>query len=315
MLSSLTKLPSRPKCLTQMAYRWCAVILDRSCEDWKSLLLLCLEAGSRHLDLDQEHPETPSRIDIDKRLVDAVFGCNESKAIADLLCVFVVHQRTGPLTSVYANHITNLRDRITAPFSQRLRLSLIRSIELIDYQEFKNAGAERFVGLLNHLDICVRDMDSKTKWASILLGVVRSVEDAQHLAIQSWELLVELATEWTRILDDEGPVDASRITNHLLKAGEWDKLECWVTLVWMTWPPEIEDAAGDRVAMESLFRQRPSAVQKLPALMEQWGKNWGMAVPTSFEQTYEQANKAIQSGHCKSPSTSTSYARKLICGA
>ena len=294
MLSSLTKLPSRPKCLTEMAYRWCTVLLDRSCEDWKCLLFLSLELGSRHLDPDQGRLQTPSHVDIGERLLDTVFECKESKAIEDLLCTFVVHPLTGALTGVYANHITNLRDSITSPFSPRLRRSVIRSIELIGYKKFEDAGAEKFIKLLNYLNVGVKDIDSKAAWASVFLGAIRSAEGIQLLAIQSWELLVELATDWTRISEDEELEYAPDITKHLLEAGEWDKLECWVALVWMTWPPEIEDAAEDRVAMEWLFRQRPSAVQELPALMERWGQKWRKVVPVSFREIYRQAEGATR---------------------
>ena len=272
-----------------MAFRWGALIIDRRSEDWKSLLLLSLELGSRHLDPDQGRLQTPSHVDIDERLLDTVFGCSESEAIADLLCAFVVHPLTGSLTGVYARHITNLRNNITSPFSPRLRRSVIRSIELIGYKKFEDAGAEKFIELLNYLDVSVKDIDSKAAWASVFLGAIQSTEGIQLLAIHSWKLLVELATEWTRISEDEEPEYASRITNHLLEAEEWDKLECWVALVWMTWPPEIEDAAEDRVAMEWLFRQRPSAVQELPALMERWGQKWRKVVPVSFREIYRQA--------------------------
>ena len=50
---------------------------------------------------------------------------------------------------------------------------------------------ERFIELLNNLDVGVEDMDSYFKWALILLATVQSSEGARGLSTHSWELLAE----------------------------------------------------------------------------------------------------------------------------
>ena len=54
-------------------------------------------------------------------------------------------------------------------------------------------GSEKFLGLLNYLRFGVEDVNALSQWASLLLEIIRTPEGAQHLAIQSWEVLVELA--------------------------------------------------------------------------------------------------------------------------
>ena len=53
-----------------------------------------------------------------------------------------------------------------------------------------------------------------------------------------------------------------QITTLLTEAQEWNKLECWVGVVWMAWPPGTTEEDLDR-SMVLLFRQRPGALQKL----------------------------------------------------
>ena len=287
VLSSLTKLENHPECLTGMAHKWCTVISEnrRGYEGWGSLFSLSLEICSRHPG--QDHLQTSSHINLDQGLIDAVFECNDDKAVAHLLCIFTVHPPMGTVTSICAKHIANLHVDLASP---RLRRLVICSVELIGYEGFREVETGKFVNLLNNLQIGIEDIDLKSAWASILLETVQHTKGVQHLAIQSWELLVELATEWTRISEDEDPEYVSRVTDSLLRAQEWDKLECWVGAVWMTWPPEAEDAIEDLTrTMESLFRRRPSAVQKLTQLMEQWGKEWHEEVPKPFQEICDKA--------------------------
>ena len=137
------------------------------------------------------------------------------------------------------------------PSSSRSRESIIRFIELIHYEWFERAGVERFVELLNYLHVAVEDMDDRSKWAKLLLGTIQAPEGAQRLSQPYWELLVEVA-----VLIPQSPRDGStydpQITESLVQAQEWRKLECWMAVVWMVWPP----GAGEGVATVLCFPTR-----------------------------------------------------------
>ena len=146
-------------------------------------------------------------------------------------------------------------------------------------------GSEKFVGLLNYLRVGVEDVNVLSQWASLLLEIIRTPEGAQHLAIQSWEVLVELAISGAGIWGSEDFIYDPQVTDILLGAQEWDKLECWVGVIWVLWPPEIDNTQGDLVrAMVSLLRRRPGAAQKVAGWMIRFSGESRGDVPTSFLQ-------------------------------
>jgi len=51
----------------------------------------------------------------------------------------------------------------------------------------------------------------------------------------------------------------------LQDAKEWDKLACWISVVWMIWPPEDGGATEEDLenVMLSLLHQQPGALQKV----------------------------------------------------
>jgi hypothetical protein len=71
---------------------------------------------------------------------------------------------------------------------------------------------------------------------------------------------VELAirSEWVGLYGDN-------ITAFLVDAEEWDKLECWLDVVWMFYSPKTPRKYLER-AMRSLSQHRPNAIQRL----QQW---------------------------------------------
>ena len=297
VLSSLTRVENRPWCWTEMAYKWCAVIWEnrQHCEDWRKLLLLSLEIGFRHLDPQQSWIFADlTHTEGHRELIDEVFKSGESEAIADLLCALTVadppYIPAHPLLDICARHIVDLQDGTTLPFSPRLRHLVIRSVELIGYKRFEEVGAERFFELLNHLHIRVGDMDYPPTWTSILLDAVQSSEGVRHLAVHSWELLVELITFFPR--ESEDVVRGPHVANSLLETQGWDKLECWMGIVWMTLPLEVDDAGeGLNCPMASLFYRRPGAICKLTQWMERWCKVRRRDMPKSFERVCEWAHE------------------------
>ena len=294
----LTKLENRPLRLTEIAYAWCALIWEtrHSCKDWELLLFLSLEVGFRSFDplktwcfINLTHTEHH------QELADAVFKSHRSEAIADLFCALTMHDDDEPAVKSFGickQYIVDLRDTVTVPFSPRLQRLVMHSIALIGCKGFEEVGTERFVGLLNHLPISIEDTDVAPIGSSILLETAQSPEGHRYLAIQSWELLVRLATShpWTM----SGATYTPHVTSSLLEAEEWEKLECWMGIVWMMGPPEIDDVPEElEHAMVSLFLQRPGALPKLAQWMEQWSKECGADVPETFERMCEQGREVV----------------------
>jgi len=318
VLRDLTKLEHRPEYLTAAVYEWCSVIYEKRerIPDWESLLPVCLEIGFRHLDFQTGSIEASlTHTKHHRGLVDVVFQSQESESIADLLHAWTAkrkyHERPLDLLGFCLVHLVGLHNLV--PFSPRLRRLIIRSIELIGYKGFEGVGVERFIRLLNHLRVTVEDMDKKGNWGKLLLDTIQSSEGTQHLSHWYWELMVELATlEYllelapTDLLMEQGAPSDSRllrldlahslqIIKSLTKAKEWNKLECWVGIVWMLLPKGLDPGEGDLDhSMTLLFRQRPGAAQKLEQWMEQWSQTHGEDIPESFRKAHKQAHEAAQ---------------------
>jgi len=317
MLRDLIKLEHRPEYLTAMVYNWCSVIYEKRerLQDWNSLLV-CLEIGFRHLDFRTECIGIVlTHTKHHQGLVDVVFKSQESEPIADLLHAWTAnhkyHRPAQGLLDFCPAHLIGLRNLV--PFSPRLRRLIIRSVELIGYKGFEGAGVEGFIGLLNHLHVAVEDMDDKYNWGKLLLDTIQSSEGIQHLFHWYWELLVELAaleypleSTFMDLFMERGAPSGSRrlsldlahslqIITSLTEAKEWSKLECWVGIVWMLLPEELDPGEGDLGhSMTLLFRQRPEAAQKLEQWMEQWSQGAHKDVPESFKQAHERAHGAAQ---------------------
>ena len=292
VLSDLKRLENRPRCLTEMAYKWCSVI----CQNYQSLgdaslLPLALRAGFRHLD--PRAPRIPGELthtEHHRELVGFILGGGDSEAIADLLRAWTSHGPALKLLSTCTGHLVDLHNRMYC--SSRLRRLVIRSTELICHKGFEEGGIGKFVEFLNHLRVGVEDMINRTSWASILLYTIQSSKGARLLSNHSWELLVELTilrSWWPR-----GHTYNPQVTVSLLEAREWDKLECWMGVVWMAWPPQIDAKTGDvERAMILLLRQRPGAVQKLTQWMKQWSEGYE-EVPEVFQRICKQPHEMAQ---------------------
>ena len=301
MLHDLTKLETRSVCLTEITYDWCSTICENRqiLVDWEGLLLVSLEIGFCHLD--PQGPEiaaTLTRTEHHLAMVDVVLKSRKSEAIADLLHAWTIadyfltpaHTSLGTCTE----RLVGLHNPV--PFSSRLRRLVIRSVGLIGYNGFEEAGVERFIGLLDHLRVTVKDIENRFGWGKLLLDTLKSSEGAQHLSHWCWKLLVELVVSVSRWLEDNEIVCSPRITTFLTEAQEWSKLECWVGNFWMLWPLEagrITEEDLDR-SMLLLFRQRPGAPQKLEQWMERWSQKCDKEIPGSFQRICKRAQEAAQ---------------------
>ena len=273
-----------------MAYEWCSVVCEHydSLRDGKDLLFLSLELGFRHLP--PEDRRIGARLthkDHHQQMADIVFKDGSGETIADFLHAWAsssdFHQ-PHPSLNMCANDLIGLQN--LHPFSQRLRQCIIHSIRLIGYQPFEQVGAGGFVGLLNGLDLCAKDIDVnvKVQWARLLLDTIQSPEGVQHLLHSYWELLVELSisvSQYLKEIDQSPDIMASPRDSQ-----EWDKLECGIGLVWMIWTPE-DGALGEehlKDMTDLLFHEKPGAIEKLGQWMEQWSTELHCTIPRAFQQ-------------------------------
>ena len=276
-----------------MAYEWCSVVCKNysSLEGGKDLLLLSLEIGFRHLNpkytwIDAKLTHTEHHL----QLAEIVFESDNGEAIADLLQVWTsVGDSHTPYTSlkICAKYLIGLHH--LHPFSSRLRQLIMHAILLIGYQEFKQVGVKGFTELLNDLQVHIEDVNDRVGWVRLLLDTVQSSEGIQNLSPPYWELLVMLAVSHSWALEDNTYSPHPMIS--LKEAEEWDKLECWIGVVWMSWPPEWGETTKEDLGPVtlSLFHQQPGAVQKLEKWMEQWADGQRQ-IPESFQQIYKQAH-------------------------
>jgi hypothetical protein len=144
---------------------------------------------------------------------------------------------------------------------------------------------------LNHLRISVEDIDSPHIWIPILVEIVQSAEGVQHLAVQVWGLLAELTTSCSRLFENWTTYNPL-VTDFLLDAQEWEKLECWLGVVWTVWLPETGDVTENiKSATNLLFRQKPDAVGKLSRWIGRWSEKERKAIAMSFQEICEQAQQ------------------------
>ena len=290
----------------------------RASVDDDQLLLLSLQISFRNLDSESPRIE-PELVHTEhhQKLADVVFGSTDDEAIADLLQGWTStsdSHEPPPWLDVCARHLVDLRSP-----SQRLRRLVIRSVGLIGYSGFERVGVDGFVRLLDDLRVSVEDMDETTDWTRLLLDVIKSREGVRRLSPPSWELLAEAAiseSPWA-----PGRTYTPDTTASLEEAEEWEKLRCWIGVVWMLWPPdpgeateELENVPEEELeglrakgleravevekelvrAMALLSHNQPGAIQNIERRVERWSKERGQDVPESFQRICKQVHEAVQ---------------------
>jgi len=275
--------------LTRLAYEWCSVVCENlhRLTDGKKLLLLSLEIGFRHLSPKSHRIEAKLTHTNHHLQMTEIFRDGDSGAIVDLLRAWTSQSNSHqPYMSLNlcAGHLVKLHR--LQPFSPGLRQLLIHTVELIGYQGFKRVEVERFAGLLDDLHVCIEDMGNKIQWAKLLLDIIRSSRGIQNLPHFYWELMAKLAASerWW----EEDTAYHPRIIISLENAREWDKLECWVGVVWMVWTSGPKNEDLQRVTL-LLFRQQPNAIQKLKGWIHQRSNRQWYTEPKAFQQICEQA--------------------------
>ena len=250
----------------------------------EELLFLSLETGFRHLvpqwDMDLGLTHTQHH----QSMADIVFGSQRGEVIADLLLAWTSDSAFCPpyeSLRVCAKHLVQLRSLDSSP---RLRPLVVRSIELIHHHEFREVGVENLVRLLNRLDVGINDVSYRSSWAELLLEVIISREGRDRLSYSYWELLVDLGLPLWGDRQDLANYDP-QITVSLRDAQEWDRLACWICVVWMARSVHRDEELGDLgQATMLLFRQRPDTIWKLEERMNRSG----LYIPMTFQETCEQ---------------------------
>jgi hypothetical protein len=289
-LEDLTEIKNLPSQLTEAVYGWCSVV----CENYSSLahgvilLLLCLEVGFRHLDPKTSKIEAKFTHMNHQMMADIVFRSGDAEAIADLLHAWFSQTKSScPPTflEACAQRLTSLHNISSSP--SRLRQSVIRSIGFIGYHAFEQVGVEGFFELLKTLQVGIEDVGNRREWGWLLLDTVKAVYGIQHLPHPYWELLVELALSLGALQDN--CTYSPHIMASLEAAKEWDKLECWMCVVWMVWTPEYGRTTVEELEPMTLllFHQRPGAIQKLRQWMERQSRESGERIFKSFQQICE----------------------------
>ena len=274
--------------LTEMAYEWCSLACSNLSvmEDRDYPFLLSLEISFRHLNPNQQEIEAElTHREHHQKLATVVFRSGDGEAIADLLRAWTSKSSShAPYSSLKmcTGHLIDLQN--LQPFSPRLRQLIITAIGLIGFQPFEQAGIDGFIGLLNVLEVHANDTHDYM-WTKILLDIIQSPAENQHLSHLYWESFVKLAAFWSYGLADDTTYNPHTIAS-LESSGEWDKLKCWLCVVWMVWPPGGETTEDNlEHVMLSLSHQRPGAILELEGQLEKYHSQWWwISIPESFQQ-------------------------------
>ena len=248
-----------------------------------TLLCLSLEVGFRHFR--RRVPwvlPTSTSAEHHQEIFDAVLKSNDTEAVIDLMYASVLIDGSGGLgLSICTDYVLDLCSGATEPLPRELQEIFTICLGRIGPGAPEKVGKGRFVDLSNRFRIDIERLRGDSAWATAVLEIIQSPKDARNLAVQYWELLADFAVPGYPLSATYSP----DVTASLLKAEEWDKLECWMGFLWMVWPPEagnMVEGLGDTTKL--LFQQRPGAVHKLTQWMERWSRNHFTNVPESFKQ-------------------------------
>lgn len=266
LLGGLVKWISPPTYLMHHAYGWCSAICEKN-EDLgacKDLLMLALQLGFRQYHIYPDWIQFPPvHTEYHKRMIDVVFSIGDIDTVADALCAWTLGdtpQLRFPSLGACADHIVSLPD---VKSSQRLRHMVIHAIECIGYPEFERVGVQKLVPLLNGLKIEVHEMEWRSRWMSFLWSVLRSPPGQQYLSPHYWQCIVPMAMQPGLFALSIDPSDLE-IMKSFEEAGDWEKLEVWIGMMWILELPEdmvqVEVEEVKQVT-QILFYKHPNALK------------------------------------------------------
>ena len=232
------------------------------------LLSITLEIGFHLATPNHHQPATRLDHTLHHEWVFATaFSGDDDGVIADAVSIWIVCGEYKPPGSL-ARYFTKRVERGT-PFSSRLRRLSIYAIEDIWRSELDVSGLET-VRLLNCLNVDTDDMKDEYEWVQLLVDVIRSPAGLKNLSSHYWRLLDKLALA-KNLGVTFGSLEAA-VMRLLKDAEDWDKLELWMVVVWLS----LKSPGGlmsepmrdiEQVTLELLLRQ-PSALRRFESLCE-----------------------------------------------
>jgi hypothetical protein len=208
--------------------------------DWKTL----------HLDHTSHH----------ERALEIASPSSDDEVIADAVSLWTINGDRSALSGSCACYFTKRVER-SRPFSPRLRQMDICAIE-----RTWELGVSRLetVRLLNRLDFDVDDMARRYERIELLVNVIRLPAGLESLSPHYWHSLGKLllTTDYSPELRD------MEVMRSLEKAGDWEKLEVWMMVVWRSLSKYSPMQDIERLTLKLLL-QRPSASPRFEALCEQ----------------------------------------------
>ena len=135
-------------------------------------------------------------------------------------------------------------------------------------------------------------MHNPPQWVKLLLDAIQSPMGTQNVPHPYWKLLVEVVALMPRLV--RNVACSPNIMTSLEAAKEWDKLECWMGVFWISWllkggTKGKRKAEDLRCTTLSLFHHQPGAIQKLEKWIEK-GASRAKYQSKSFQQVCEQAH-------------------------
>ncbi|KAF9646287.1 hypothetical protein BDM02DRAFT_3188951 [Thelephora ganbajun] len=201
-------------------------------EAYVYLLFLTLEAGFRLAGPDRD----PSALHLNHashhdEMFKVAFSSHDDDVIADAVCVWVADS-AGPPPSSCARYFAK-RVEWDGPFSQRLRRVSIHALQRIWRRELEASRSET-VRLLNRLKVGVDDVVDKYEWVKLLVSVIRLPTGLERLSSHYWGLLDKLVLAGG--LCGHYTSRDIQVMGLLKEAGDWEKLEVWMLVIWTSLP-------------------------------------------------------------------------------
>lgn len=289
LLNGLTKWKDRPLSLSHMAFDWCTAICEGIGDDeyCTSLIFPALNVGFRHSTPGFTNLVVNCGPTVHQRMVKLVFTFGDHETVADALCAWISVEDIGHCVQLLNPCVEPLVAKLVhaadAEIPPRLRRAIIHAINLIDFVE--RVGIEWLTALLVLLEVGIDDiMDARDHWTSLILRIILSEVGRGHMSLWYWELLVKLVGGSSKELP---ALSNKAVLDSLLEKEEWEKLACWLGVVWCMRSPSAGGLPVEVVtnATAALLNQIPTALQGLEELVADSAEgSFGRMHEDAFEQ-------------------------------
>jgi len=229
--------------------------------DYTRLLFIALEIGFRQVvprSDTLQHPQPPSY----DWILNTAFSSNDDDIIADAMSILIAK----PIQSTSLLRYFSKRFEQGAPISQRLLRVSADAIESASNAGLVESGLE-VIHFLNQLDIGEVEVTTPTRWAMLLVWLIRSVMEPWTLSRNYWSFLgKEASTNGSPVVFVEGDLEVIGI---LEAAGKWEELGVWMMVLWLSREAdEIDGKSVGRIkeATRRLLLHWPSVLPRFEAL-------------------------------------------------